>query len=472
MPRPPNIVICQADQLRAFEVGCYGHPVVRTPNIDRLAAAGTRFETAVTSFPVCMAARSALLSGQYARRCTNGVANFAHVSEGHVDMPEYPAHGRPHLPDPTLPEILADHGYHNAAIGKWHIHTWPHDVGFHEYLIPRVHHCHTGQSYTRNGGPEFVPPGYSVDFEAAEVERFLADRRGAAEPFFLYYNISPPHCPLADAPERVRAMYDPAAMVLRPNADPDGPLPNGEYHLRVYRWDFRFYNHHLPHTETLPAGYGLRELHAEYAGMTTWADECVGRMLDALHSAGLEEQTVVLLTSDHGDNLGSHGRAQKDTLDEESIRVPLVVRCAGRPARAPRVASGHVASTIDVMPTLLELAGLEPPAHVHGSSLAPILRGEREALERPHAFVETGGDGVGVRTPTHLYGVSRTNRRDLAERPHRFHDLRADPYQLRNLAGGGEQVETARALDSLLRAWDARTPWMHRDAGASPGTVG
>ena len=123
MKKRPNIVLCICDQLRAFEVGCYGNRVVRTPNVDRLASEGVRFEVAVTNAPVCMAARSVLLSGQHNRTCTGGVANVAYPSRpGDFNMPEYPDYGRPHLKDPTLPETLRGLGYHTAVIGKWHVH--------------------------------------------------------------------------------------------------------------------------------------------------------------------------------------------------------------------------------------------------------------------------------------------------------------------------------------------------------------
>ncbi|MBM3495186.1 MAG: hypothetical protein FJX72_12825, partial [Armatimonadetes bacterium] len=200
--RKPNIVLCTCDQLRAFEIGCYGNRFVRTPNIDRLGREGVRFETAVTNYPVCMAARSVMLSGMHNRACTGGVSNVAYPTKpGDHAMPEYPEKGRPHLKQQTLPEALREAGYATTAIGKWHIHSWPQDIGFDHYVIPRVHHCHSGQSFTEDGGPEFVPPGYSVDYEAERVERFVADRAKSAQPFFLFYNISPPHCPVADAPE-------------------------------------------------------------------------------------------------------------------------------------------------------------------------------------------------------------------------------------------------------------------------------
>lgn len=456
-PRP-NIVLCTCDQLRAFEVGCYGNPVVQTPNVDRLAARGVRFETAVTNYPVCMAARSVLLSGQYNRSCTGGVANVAFATQpGDFSMPEYPFAGRPHLKDPTLAELLRDDGYRTAVIGKWHIHSWPQDVGFDRYLIPRVHHCHSGQSFTEDGGPEFVPPGYSVDFEADRVERFLADAAGAADPFFLFYNISVPHCPLDDAPERYRNLVAPGDVPLRPNVDLDRPLRDQDYWFKVYRHDFRYYQLHLPYTETLPEDYTLRHLIASYYGMTTWMDDAFGRMLDALDRAGLADDTIVVFTSDHGDNLGSHGLVQKGTPNEESIRIPLVVRGPGL-GTAPRVNRSHVASLVDLAPTLLSLAGIDVPEHLHGRDLAPLCRGEASEVESC-AFVEMGS-GVALRAETHQVFVPfAADRRTLGDRLTQFTDLTHDPYQMRNLADESPLPAPGEALEARLRRWDAETPW-------------
>ncbi|MBI3921543.1 MAG: sulfatase-like hydrolase/transferase [Armatimonadetes bacterium] len=459
MPKKPNIVLCTCDQLRAFEVGCYGNEVIRTPNVDRLAEEGVRFETAITNFPVCMAARSVLISGQYNRSCTGGVSNVHYPSRpGDVNMPEYPDFGRPHLKLPTLPEVLHEFGYYNAAIGKWHIHSWPDEVGFDYYLIPRVHHCHSGQSFTENGGPEFVPAGWSVDFEAEQVEQLVRERKESDQPFFLYYNISPPHCPVADAPEEYLTMYSPDEVPIRPNVDLTVPLKNQDYWFKVYRWDFRYYNLHLPYTEQLPEGYSLRHLIAEYCGVTTWMDEAVGRMLRALDRAGLSDNTIVVFTSDHGDNLGSHGLVQKGGPTEESIRVPMVLRWP-QLAGAPDVVQEPVISLVDLMPTLVDLVGGEIPDHCHGHSFAPVLRGDRGTSSEDHAFVETA-NGVGLRTPTHLYALNWEGpARILNETPTCFYDMTHDPYQLNNMAGTGEQRGIAEVLDRRLRLWHEETPW-------------
>lgn len=462
MKKQPNIIICMCDQLRAFEVGCYGNPVIQTPHVDRLAAEGIRFETAVTNFPICMAARSVLLSGQFNRTCTGGVANVAFPGRpGSFSLPEYPYEGRPHLKAPTLAEVLRANGYRTSAIGKWHIHSWPHDIGFDDYVIPRVHHCHTGQSFTENGGPEFIAPGYSVDFEAERVASFLRDQAGSDNPFFLFYNISVPHCPLADAPETYRAMYRPEDVPIRPNVDLDTPLKDQDQCFRVYRYDFRYYELRLPYTQHLPEGYSLRHLIAEYYGMTTWMDAAVGQMLRALEETHLADDTIVVFTSDHGDNLGSNGLVQKGGANEESARIPLVIRYPFGMA-SPTVNQTHVASLVDVAPTLLSWAGIRIPDHFHGRDLAPICRGGDSSTEAC-AFIETS-DGTAIRTLDHMYLVPFTNgERTLAGAPAQFYDLDHDPYQMRNLAEESPLPDPAPALDARLRAWDAATPWMPED---------
>ena len=457
----PNILVCLSDQLRAFEIGCYGNEVVRTPNTDRLATEGVRFETAVTNFPVCMAARSILLSGLYNRSCTGGVANvsFRDDETGISFMPEYPVGGRPHLPCRTLPEVLRDLGYRSAAIGKWHIHTWPHEIGFDEYLIPRVSHCHTGQSYTENGGAEFVPGTYSVDFEAERVAQFLGGQRDTKDPFFLYYNISVPHCPLADCPDRYRDMYEAEKMPLRDNVDPDRPIRDQAHWFKVYRYDYRYYRLRLPYTEVLPEPYTIRHVLAEYYGMVTWMDDALGRLLKALEDNGLAENTIVVFGSDHGDNLGSHGFVQKGGVNEESIRVPFIVR-APFLRMEPSVIRTHVASLVDIAPTILSMIDAPIPKHFQGRNLAPLCRGCDQDVPT-HAIIETVR-GAAIRSSGHLYALPFESRDShaLAAKPSHFFDLRLDPYQQQNRAGDCEQDCVASGLAEQLREWDSRTHWM------------
>ena len=448
MTKRPNIILITSDQLRPYELGCYGGTQVATPNIDRLAARGAVWDTVVTNFPVCMAARSVLISGQHNRTATGGKTNVAYAGRpGNFNMPEYPYPKRPHLPHETLPELLQTAGYETRVIGKWHIHSWPHEIGFDHYLIPRVHHAHSAQIYSRNGGPEFAPDGFSVDFEAGEAEAFIASKSKAETPFFLYYNISPPHCPVADMPDEFLKMYDPAQITLRENTNEDA-IEDKDYWYKVYRWDFRYYSFRLPHTMTLPDGYDLHALAAEYYGAVTWMDRAVGRILDAVKTAGIEDDTLIVFTSDHGENLGSHGLVQKGTENDESIRIPLVM--AGPNVAHTRVGSS-VASLVDLAPTFLAVAGVPVPDHMHGASLMNEAGGD-ESAQRDALFQTT--QGVGIRSCDMLV-YAKLDNRQIADAPCTVFDMVADPFQYQNLA----ETDADAALFQRLKHLDQLYPW-------------
>ncbi|MCY3772800.1 MAG: sulfatase-like hydrolase/transferase [Gemmatimonadetes bacterium] len=463
-PSRPNVVLCICDQLRAFEVGCYGNAVVRTPHLDRLASEGVRFETAVSNNPVCMPARSCLISGQYSRTCMGTLGNYTERREdGSTTMPEYPAGWRPHLPAPTLPEMFGTLGYDTALIGKWHIHSAPGSLGFDYSLYPRVHHRHTGQSFVENDGEEFQVKGFSVRFESDQVGGYLRDREKQEKPFFLYYSISPPHMPVTDAPETYLEMYDPDDIPLRPNVFRDGRLPYDEHWFKVYLWDFLFYEQNLPFTRILPDGFDLRHLIALYYGMTTWVDDMVGRLMHFLRTYHLAENTIVLFLSDHGDNLGSHHLFNKGQLVEESIRIPLIFHAPNR--LNPRVDATSTAQIIDVMPTLLSFCGGAVPAHVQGRNLSTAVSGHDVPEGDDGVYVETSRGQVGLRTSSHTYGI-RVDPKDGRVLDDRdcFFDLRTDPYQLSNLRESRRDTGLAAGLRDRVLTWHHETPWM--DSGA------
>jgi choline-sulfatase len=464
MTKKPNLIVCMADQLRWSELGCYGHPTIRTPHLDAMAAGGVRFDTAVSNAPVCMPARSVVLAGQYARTCCGTLTNAnwpGGASYRDAGFPQWPTGARKHLPDPTLPETLREAGYATHAIGKWHIEAWPDAVGFDHYCIPAHHHAHSAQWFIEDGGQPFSPPGFSVDYEADRVCELIAQQSDADAPFFLYYNISPPHMPLADAPEKYLNMYSRDDVVSRLNI-PDGYQPDPEYML-TYLWDYRHYRDHLPFTRELPDGCDLIELTRLYMGLTTWVDDCVGRMMAALAEAGLADDTLVIFTADHGDNLGSHGRMGKGHLQEESIRVPMIA--AGGPGViSPGTVSRRVSSLVDLAPTLLTSAGLRVPDHMPGRSLGDALADE-DSLNDNFALIEACGEGYGIRTATHLLGFrAKSPWHEIAEQPHAFYDLRDDPYEQNNLIGTAEQRDVAEALAARVRRHHAETPWFDRNS--------
>lgn len=464
MSRKPNLIICMCDELRWCGLGCYGHPTIRTPHIDALAARGVRFETAVSNNPVCMPARSLLLAGQYSRTCCETLTNAGWPGTENAPLtragfPQWPTARRKGFPNETLPEILKNSGYTTTAIGKWHIDAWPDAVGFDHYLIPAHHHAHTAQWFCEDGGPVFSPPGYSVDYEAERMEAFLAGQSGREDPFFLYYNISPPHMPLADAPKKYLEMYGREDVFTRPNV-PDGyAVP--EKAMLSYLWDYRAYRDHLPYAVKPHDAFDRVDLEAYYMGLTTWVDDTVGRMMKSLQSHGLDENTVVIFTSDHGDNFGSHGHMGKGSLNDESCRIPMIAAGPADTVKAAHVVTGQVASLVDLAPTLLATAGIDTPGHMPGQDLTPVIKGTQNHLSEPAAFIETQGHGIGIRTPTHLLGILYADTPgELAALPACFWDTVEDPYELDNLAKQGAQAPLAQGLETRLRSWHARTPWL------------
>lgn len=455
----PNILFLLSDQLRPFELGCYGHPVIRTPNIDRLAAAGVRFEHAVTPNPLCTPARACLLSGQYSRTCTGMLGNVGDPEEQ-----------RRHFPETTLPELLQAAGYETRLVGKWHVGPNPRLLGFDDAVYPTVHHRNCDQTYFDGRGGRWTQSGFGPDFEVARSCDFLCGPHD--RPFFLFHNLCLPHMPYFDVPDRHRRRYARGSLPLRPNTLRDGRLYHNDEAFKIYLYDFLHYREKLPWADVLPEGYDLHSLYAHYAGMVDAVDAQVGAILAGLDASGQRDETIVLFTSDHGDNLGSQHLWNKHSINQEAIRIPWMVSWPGR--LAPRVAGHHVASLVDVAPTLLSLAGLPAPAAMQGRDLGPVLQGEQPCVGDGAAFVENIGGEIALRTPTHLYGVQTSLRagapdRWPTEQPLAFYDLSVDPFEQHNLAATGEQSDLGRVLRTGVLEWNRTTPWL---AGSLGGTYG
>jgi choline-sulfatase len=350
-------------------------------------------------------------------------------------MPEYPAPGRLHLPYATLPEILQSNGYATAAIGKWHIYAWPDAIGFDHYVIPRTHHVHSTQQYVENGGPEFVPEGWSVEYETSRACKYIQDDHGD-QPFFLYLNYSPPHPPVNDCPEEYLKMYDPASLTLRDNVDEvNGQL--SDHDLRVYRWDYRYYELQLPYT-LQSTTYSIRNLCAEYYGNITWLDDNLGRVMQSLKDSGQLENTVVVFTADHGDNLGSHGRSGKGLPYDESLCVPMIYSYPN--SLSARVDDCTVAGLLDVAPTLLTVAGLNVPEHMAGTD---VLNDEVEiGISEIHP-----GDMLARTSRFTAHMSAHPEPRRLA-----FFDNVADPFQMRNLVDEDVFPDEQKHLFDVLKA--------------------
>ncbi|MDE0102081.1 MAG: sulfatase-like hydrolase/transferase [Bryobacterales bacterium] len=470
----PNVVVCFTDQLRPFELGCYGNPHVRTPHIDRLAREGFRFEVGVTNSPVCSPARATLLSGQYARTCTGSIRNVGSIGAQ-----------RTRLPDPTLAEILAAAGYRTGHVGKWHVHVDPFLLGFdYAYYPVEIPHRYYGRAMreaVREGGElssetgqDAVVEGFMPHAAGEQVRKWIRANRD--RPFFLNYSVSLPHMPIGpgNLPQEYVDMYSRDDVVLRDNVyDEEGRLHRDEWWFKVYtKWDYFWRTRGgAPDApgDALPDGFDLRDLTAYYWGAVSCTDDLVGDLILALEENGLADNTIVVLAADHGELLGNHGTYNKDRLYEEAIRVPMVFRYPDGFGHGATV--DQVASNVDIAPTVLDACGLGVPAHMQGQSLLPVLTGNRRALDRSHCFIEAAGyqdvsyampySMMGVRSPTHKYGIEvELDDRAVRNPAAAFHDLRADPFELKNLAGSGEQPETAAALRNTLLDWHRSTPWL------------
>src|SRR5712692_7193109 len=418
-PKPPrpNVLFLFPDQLRAQALGCMGNRDVRTPQLDRLASEGVLFRNTLANSPVCCPARAILMTGQYCHK--NGmVANDLRLRESHV----------------TIAKVLGQAGYRTGFIGKWHLDggkRLPGFVppglrrqGFEFWAANECSHQHFNTQYFRDT-PEPIP---IKKFEAEAWTdlgiEFLRESRKDPRPFFLMIAMGPPHDPYG-APEKYMKMYDPQKLALRPNWRAADRTP------------------------------GRREIAAYYAAVSA-VDEQVGRILRALDETGIAEDTVVLVSSDHGDMLGSHGLRLKRKPWEESIRVPGIVRYPRqvKPRRQENVLFSH----IDFAPTLLALCGASIPAGMQGRDLSGVVLGKTHRGPDSAFFQIFGpyqGDGTpdgwrGVRTERYMYARYRS-------KPWVLYDLEKDPDELHNLSEDRASAGLLREMDQKLAAWMNQT---------------
>ena len=318
---------------------------------------------------------------------------------------------------------------------------------------------HVGQKFTENGGPEFIPEGFTVDFEAEKVGEFLQSQKDSDQPFFLYYNISPPHLPYFDIPDRYQTMYDPDDMPIRENAFIDGKMSHDMRAFKSYIYDRKYYDFGLPFTEEISNDFDLKHLYALYYGSITWVDDTIGKLLENIEAADLEEDTIVIFTSDHGDILGSHGRWQKGRVYQEATKIPFIWRVPG--TESSKVVNKQVGSLIDIMPTLLDLLGIEIPDHIQGQNLASIIQGKSEILQKNYTFIESAIHGAAIRTPRYIFGKRlNSDNRLLNDERTLFFDIEQDPFELENLVNSIKHQDIKNELEELLERWNTETPWM------------
>jgi len=477
----PNFLVFYCDQLRADSLGCYGSPTARTPNLDRLAAGGVVFENHYATNQVCMPSRASFFTGQHPQ------------AHGVID------NGIPlRAGEPTLPEVLAQSGYRTHSVGKIHLtptsasaaHDFPESsalwaagrmdgwtgpyYGFQTVELTVGH----GEGAFKRGGhygrwvrENFDPAAWKLGPDAASGPKapelqcwrsnlpaaahhssWVADRaveflrHPGAQPFFLFASFPDPHHPFTP-PAEYAARFDPAAMP-RPHRR-EGENDRKPAHYRRAMTEQQHPTDGGAHRPPSAGDDDLRLVAAHYGAAIALIDECVGRVLGALESAGLAGNTAVLFTADHGELLGDHWLMYKGPYPCRALlRVPLIARVPG--AAAGRAAA--VTSNLEVMPTLLDLAGAAPPATVQGESF-------RALLEEPGA--EWGG-GAALSTgwskdaPIYYHKTLYTQHQRVSWFPNQdageLYDLEADPHELDNLFNEpAHRAERDRLMAELLR---------------------
>lgn len=412
--QPKNLVIIMADEHNRDVMGAYGHTLVQTPNLDRLAARGTRFTDAYCNSPICVPSRAAFATGQYVHQT------------GHWDNAS-PYHGTPR----AWHHEVSESGKHCALIGKLHFRRAG-ENGFTEEILPL--HVVDGvgdlkgllraplpekrgsEAMARDAGPGMSDYG-RYDMAIAEAaEQWLAARTGDDTPFVLFVSFVMPHFPLV-APDDCYDLYSDLSLenLRGPIAAPlpDHPVLNA---LRGY----------MNYEDFFDDDRRIRALRA-YFGMVSAIDRFVGRIVQAIEAADLGDTTRIAYTSDHGDNLGQRGLWGKSVMYEQSVAVPMIL--AG-----PDVPQGHVCRTpvslIDMHPTVMQAVGLAPVAGLPGRSLIEIANRpddlKRAVFSEYHA--------AGAITGMFMLRKGALKLIEYPGHPPQLFDLSTDPGEAHDLA--------------------------------------
>lgn len=432
----PNVLFIAVDDLRP-QLNTYGRSQMRTPNIDRLAESGTRFERAYCNVPVCGASRASLMTGLRPTR-----QRFAtYDTRAEDDAPGIPA----------LNDHFQQHGYHTSSFGKvfhhrddhadgWDV-NWRSDRSWTGYVtkknIERTQNPSNsrGYPYERADRPE-------KDYLDAGVARKAIDqmeqRSKEDRPWFLAVGFWKPHLPFA-APEKYWQMYDPSDIHLPPNYNAPKNAPGSALHsfgeLRNYR--------DVPESGPVSDQMARTLIHGYYA-CTSFVDAQIGRLLDRLSDLGMRDNTIVVLWGDHGWQLGEHGLWCKHSVFETSMQVPLIVRAPG--ASTTRN-SDRLVELLDLYPTLCDLAGLSKPDHLDGRSVEPLLHNPNQPWKQ--AVTGRFHNWDTMRTPRYRYSFQRNENGDVVA--DMLYDHQVDPAETVNIASRDDTKQERKVLRNVLQ---------------------
>ena len=431
-----NVLLIISDDLNC-SLGTYDHPLAKTPNLDRFAKRGVRFEHAYCQYALCNPSRASMMTGL--RPDTTGV-----VGNG--------VHFRKNVPDAvTLPQLFKNNGYYSARVGKIYHYGVPGQIGtsglddppsWNEFINPRGIEKDE-EDKVINLTPKNTNIGGSLTYYVGkDPEEEQTDGRVASEtikllkknkdrPFFIACGFYRPHVPCV-ATKKYFDLY-PANQVTIPKvteAELSG-IPQMAFTTKPL-------NYGLPEDQ-------LRDMKRAYLASVSYMDRQVGRVLDAVKRLKLEDETIIIFTSDHGWNLGEHGQWQKQLLFEESAHIPMIISVPG--AKGNGKTSSRTVELVDLYPTLAELCGLEAPTNLEGESMNRLLDNPRAEWKSP-AFTQVNTAerrGRSIRTEQWRY-TEWDNGAAGAE----LYDHKNDPNELHNLAKDSKYAPVLAELRSQL----------------------
>ena len=435
MTRPLNVLVLMSDEHNPKFLGCADHPFIQTPNLDRLARRGTRFSQAYTCSPICVPARASFATGRYVHEV--GFWDNADAYDGSV---------------PSWHHALRQAGHRATSIGKLHFRGQPgDDHGWSEEILPMhvidgigdIKGLVRSNIPVRRGGDKMAKLAGPGESTYTRYDRKIGDAACAwlqeraqqpdDKPWVLFVSMVAPHFPLtAPTPwyEHYAALHLPMPKLYDPAVRPHHPYTD-EY-ARVVDYGSHFHNEQ-----------DVRRAIAGYCGLVSFMDEQMGQVLAALDQAGLTEDTLVIYTSDHGDNLGARGLWGKSTLYEESAGVPMMLAGPGIPVG--QVVDEPV-SHVDCAVTILQAAAAPALPQASGQSLTDLAQGataHRPVLSEYHAIGCTGGATL-LRHGSFKYC-------HYVDHPAQLFDLAADPEELQDLATNPAHRETLLACEAALR---------------------
>ena len=433
---PANLLIIMSDQHNRRVLGSYGHPIVATPNLDRLARRGALFESAYTPCPVCVPARAAFATGKYVHQI--GTWDNAMPYDGRM---------------PSWHHLLRERGHHVVSIGKLHFRSKEDDNGFSDEQIG-MHIIHgegdllglvRDEDMPKRGGSykmaRMAGPGESMyttyDREiAARAQVWLREeaKRHTGKPWVLFVSFVCPHFPLTAPPDHFYRYYDQDLPLPKLYARRHEPL---HPYLEDYRGSFAY-------DEFFETPDMVKRAQAGYLGLCGFLDENVGKVLAALEAAGLSDTTRIVYTSDHGDNLGARGLWGKSTMYEESVAVPLLLS-------GPDIPSGVRAATpvslLDLYPFIMASVGARTDETVTPSHPGRCVT-ELLAAPQPQRVVFSEYHGMGSKTAAYMLRKGPYKLVHYADYPPQLFDLAADPEELVDLA----QAANAKTIVDDLEA--------------------